>query len=315
MLAIRLRSVEHEDVVCRLFPYTFEGNASTWYFSQQPQTIIFWDKFETCFLEKFGDDKSPEVLVMELSSLKMNPKEKVNEFNQIFLTLKNKIPADLMPVESVIVAYYAKSLHNNIAIWVKRSKKNTLLESFEEANQIEKYILNLKYNLSSEAETTSSSKKKIKILTRSSQTKNQQETLDLESLQKAFQKLSNQVVELKRLVEEASTRKGIFKPPFRKPFPPNRPNPTIEGLNFESLQYALQTILEAHDNSASVRPESSEDVVEEEIPEEEDSSPPIFGHLSDNIFQANFETVHPYNTRIKMQNKPPFEESKNVFPK
>jgi hypothetical protein len=33
MLAIRLRNVEHEDVVCRLFPYTFEGNASTWYFS------------------------------------------------------------------------------------------------------------------------------------------------------------------------------------------------------------------------------------------------------------------------------------------
>jgi hypothetical protein len=33
MLYIRLRNVEHEDVVCRLFPYTFEGNASTWLFS------------------------------------------------------------------------------------------------------------------------------------------------------------------------------------------------------------------------------------------------------------------------------------------
>jgi hypothetical protein len=73
MLAIRLRSVEHEDVVCRLFPYTFEGNASTWYFSQQPHTIVSWDRFETYFLEKFGDDKSLEVLVMELSSLKDEP--------------------------------------------------------------------------------------------------------------------------------------------------------------------------------------------------------------------------------------------------
>jgi hypothetical protein len=126
-------------------------------------------------------------------------------------------------------------------------------------------------------------------------------------LQKAFQKLSNQVVDLKRSAEEASTSKGSFKPPFRKPFPPNRPNPTTEGLNFESLQYALQTILEAHDNSTFVPPENSEDVIEEEVPEEEDSSPPVFGHLSDNIFQANFETVHPYNTRSKMQNKPPSE--------
>jgi hypothetical protein len=89
MLAIRLRSVEHEDIVYRFFPYTFEGNASTWYFAQQPHTIVSWEKFESCFLEKFGDDKSPEVLVMELSSLKMNPKEKIKDFNQSFLTLKN----------------------------------------------------------------------------------------------------------------------------------------------------------------------------------------------------------------------------------
>jgi hypothetical protein len=114
-------------------------------------------------------------------------------------------------------------------------------------------------------------------------------------------------------VEEVSTRKGIFKPPFRNPFPSNRANPTTEGLNFESLQYALQTILEAHDKKNSAPLENFDDAVEEEVPEEEDSSPPIFGHLSDSIFQANFETVHPYNTRSKTQNKPPSEVSKNVF--
>jgi hypothetical protein len=241
---------------------------------------------------------------MELSILKMNPKEKVKDFNQRFLTLKNKILVDSMPAEILIIAYYAKALHNNIAIWVKRSKKNTLLEAFEEESQIEKDILSLKYNINSENETTSSSKKKIEILTRPPQTKNQPKTLDLERLQKAFQELSNQFVELKKSTEESSKRKGSFKPPFRKPFPPTWPNPTTEGLNFESLQYALQTILEAHDNSVSVPPESSEDVVEEEVPEEEDSSPTIFGHFSDNIFQAIFETVHPYNIRSKTQNKP-----------
>ena len=154
---------------------------------------------------------------MNLSSLKMIPKENVKDFNQRFLTLKNKIPIDLMPTDRLIVAYYTKALHNNIAIWVKKSKNSTLLEAFEEESQIEKDILSLKYNLRSEAETTSSSKKKIEILTRPPQTKNQQETLDLESLQKDFQKLSNQVVDLKRLVEEASASKGIFIPPFRNP--------------------------------------------------------------------------------------------------
>jgi hypothetical protein len=109
MLDIRLRNVEHEDVVCRLFPYTFEGNASTWYFAQQPRTITSWEKFESIFLEKFGDGKPPEVLVMDLSNLKMNAKEKVKDFNQRFLTLKNRIPTDSMPAESLVIAYYTKS--------------------------------------------------------------------------------------------------------------------------------------------------------------------------------------------------------------
>jgi hypothetical protein len=143
---------------------------------------VSWDKSEFCFLEKFRDDKSPEVLVMELSSLKMNPKEKIKYFNQRFLTLKNRIPMDSMPAENVIVAYYTKALHQNIAIWVKRPKKATLLEAFEEASQIEKDILSLKDNTFNEIETSSSSKKKIKILSRPPQNKAQPESSDLENL-------------------------------------------------------------------------------------------------------------------------------------
>ena len=87
-----------------------------------------------------------------------------------------------MPAESLIVAYYTKDLHNNITIWVKRSKNSILLEAFEEVSQIEKDILRLKDNLNSEAKTSSSSKKKIEILARPLPAKGQPETLDLESL-------------------------------------------------------------------------------------------------------------------------------------
>ena len=82
----------------------------------------------------------------------------------------------------------------------------------------------------------------------------------MENLTKVVQKLSNQVIDLKRMTEEASSRKGPYKPPFRKPFPTNRPNPTTEGLNLESLQCALQTILEAQDNL--MPPKIPEEVVE-----------------------------------------------------
>jgi hypothetical protein len=33
MLGIQLMNVQYEDVVCHIFPYTFQNKASTWYFN------------------------------------------------------------------------------------------------------------------------------------------------------------------------------------------------------------------------------------------------------------------------------------------
>jgi hypothetical protein len=227
--------------------------------------------------------------------------------------LKNQIPMDSMPAENLIIAYYMKALHQSISIWVKRSKKATLLEAFKEANQIEKDILSLKETTRNETETRSSSKKKIEILPRPSQNKAQPESSYLENLQKVVQKLSNQVIDLKRTDGEASSSKGPYKPPFRKPFPTNRPNSNTEGLNLESLQFAIQMILEAQDNLMPL--EIPEEVAEQETVEEDESSPNIFGHFSYSIFQANFETMHPYNTRSKTTTKPSSEITVNLPPK
>jgi hypothetical protein len=53
ILAIRLMNVQHEDVVCRIFPYTFENSASTWYFNLPVGSITSWTKFQKDFLDKF----------------------------------------------------------------------------------------------------------------------------------------------------------------------------------------------------------------------------------------------------------------------
>jgi hypothetical protein len=62
-------------------------------------------------------------------------------------------------------------------------------------------------------------------------------------------------------------------------------------------------------------PEIPQEEVEQETTQEEESSPNIFGHLSDSIFQANFETVHPYNTRSKTANRPPADNTATLPPK
>jgi hypothetical protein len=74
------KNVQDKDVFSRLFPYTFEGKASTWYFYLRQGSIISGEDFESAFSNKFGDDKIPVVLVLDLSKIKMDPKEKCKYF-------------------------------------------------------------------------------------------------------------------------------------------------------------------------------------------------------------------------------------------
>jgi hypothetical protein len=79
ILTVNMRSVEHEYVVCRIFPYIFEREASTWYFSLQDNSITNWDTFEDLLIKKFGDDKYSSILSVELSKNRMGPKEKIKD--------------------------------------------------------------------------------------------------------------------------------------------------------------------------------------------------------------------------------------------
>jgi hypothetical protein len=55
ILAVKLMNVQHEDIVCRLLPYTFEKSTSTWYFNLPVGSITSWTKFQKDFLDKFTE--------------------------------------------------------------------------------------------------------------------------------------------------------------------------------------------------------------------------------------------------------------------
>jgi hypothetical protein len=68
MLSINLNGVTNEDAVVRLFPYTMQGTAGSWYFSLPSGSITSWDIFQNQFLTKFGDDRSTTTLINDLSN-------------------------------------------------------------------------------------------------------------------------------------------------------------------------------------------------------------------------------------------------------
>ena len=65
-----LRAGEHEDVVCRLFPHTLKGAATSWYFSLLANSIIDWDTFERIFKSKYVVQKTHASLMKGLCALK-----------------------------------------------------------------------------------------------------------------------------------------------------------------------------------------------------------------------------------------------------
>lgn len=78
-------NVEHEDVVCRLFPHTLQGKATKWFFNLAPGSITSWDIFEEAFMVEFNNEESPQILPLELLGIRMNEKEKVKDFNERFI--------------------------------------------------------------------------------------------------------------------------------------------------------------------------------------------------------------------------------------
>ena len=128
MLAMNIMNVQHEDVACRLFCLTLQGNASSWFFNLPSGSITSWQQFENAFITRFRDDKTSGTLLLELARIKIKENEKVKEFNQRFITLLNKIPDK--PPEAILIEYYTSALPLTVAMFVKRKEVKTLEENF-----------------------------------------------------------------------------------------------------------------------------------------------------------------------------------------
>ncbi|CAF1514586.1 unnamed protein product [Adineta steineri] len=117
MFSLRLLDVQHEDVVCRLFPYTFVAQASTWFFRIAPGSIASWQQFETACINQFGDDKTSGMMVLELSRMRCDKKDRIKDFNQRFINHLNRIPEK--PAEPIQVEFYTAALPPSMAMFVK----------------------------------------------------------------------------------------------------------------------------------------------------------------------------------------------------
>jgi hypothetical protein len=71
---MRLMKVQHEDMVCKLFPCTFENSTSMWYFNLCIGSITSWTKFQKDFLDKFVEETTTGAPMAKLFTATMSLK-------------------------------------------------------------------------------------------------------------------------------------------------------------------------------------------------------------------------------------------------
>ena len=193
MLAVNLKGVTEQDVVVRLFLYTLQGSAGSWYFSLPSGLITSWNTCQEQFLTKYGDDRSLATLINDLSNLRIEHREPIKEFNAIFNKLLNKIPTASKPSEQIRSEWYITVLPANIAIFVDRVGKPTLAENMKEALAVEKRINALEKKAALEDRKA----KKVSFK-EDSKKKTPKDPYDMEGLQKVLKTLSNEMVDIKK---------------------------------------------------------------------------------------------------------------------
>ena len=197
MLSVKLKGVTKEDVVVRIFPYTLQGSAGSWYFSLPSGSNTSQNIFQEQFLTKYDDDRSVATLINDLSNLRTKSKEPIKEFNSRFNKLLNKIPIASKPTKQVRSEWYITDLPSNIAIFVDIAGKPTLAENMKEEIAVEKHVIALEKKVSLEDRKT----KKVSCKD-DSKKKTPKDPYDMEGLQKVLKTMSNEMVEIKKLTKD-----------------------------------------------------------------------------------------------------------------
>jgi hypothetical protein len=98
-LYIFLRSLEscdqHEDILMKIFTYTFVGRAKDWFDNISPGTITNWNLFQELFTKIFGKKRDYQSLYNQLHSCKRKSGENIKDFNDRFNTLVRCFPQEL----------------------------------------------------------------------------------------------------------------------------------------------------------------------------------------------------------------------------
>ena len=96
------------------------------------------------FPDIFGEEITTIGIMDQFFSLLMGPKERIDDFNQRFTTLLNKIHREIVVAQELLVEAYANDLPTPFSMFVKWERKYNLAHNFEGEKNIELKMISCK---------------------------------------------------------------------------------------------------------------------------------------------------------------------------
>ena len=138
---LRLLDVQHEDVACRLFPFTLEDMAYDWFLKLPTDSITTWAGFEMIFLAQFGQVIDPSTLYQHFATMRRDPNEPIWAFNAFFQKVYSRITPAYKPDNALALEMYKNALDPMINIFLRRAiGVDTLSLEYVEAINIDRQL-------------------------------------------------------------------------------------------------------------------------------------------------------------------------------
>ena len=129
-------------------------------------------------------------------------------------------------------------------MWVKRACKESFPDAFSKSIQLEKDMFCFKDNLDTSSKQDSTSRKKIDNAPKPTTTA--QDHFNMSDMKKILQKMSNEMVDLKKTNNKNQSNNRVFnRPAFRRPNqPPQNPRPQnpSEGFMSEEIFFIFKAL-------------------------------------------------------------------------
>jgi hypothetical protein len=134
-------NVEHADVSMRLFVQSLDGEATKWFRSRPPNSIVGIEALDDTILIHWGDKKDYLYYITKFGALKRKQGEFVSDFTKIFNKMYSKIPYEIKPIETSSKITFANAFDAEFSLLLRERRSVTLILMQEVAIEVESNIL------------------------------------------------------------------------------------------------------------------------------------------------------------------------------